>query len=246
MSLLESVLTMVPPNFTPDAFNKFLTQKVVKDVLTKRTNFRRDSKSGSAANPKLAAPVSGEWLGTCNDCRTHDDKQKIKYCLSFKPCGTVDGKGSTPAGDFIVKGVYALDTGTVAWRQSPLRDRLTGNSEMIAEFVGTFSPANWPSQCRTIVGSFLTFGGDYFSVNLQDPELQPLCAKLPSALPTLLTAGTCTPKGADTLTHFSSKNSNPSHVAENESQLEQGSLIKKKAKWNILAQRLAKRWPALE
>merc|ERR1712118_340383 len=105
----------VPPTFTPDVINDFLTPDAVKDFLAKRRNFRRaaNAKSGTSAHPNLVAPFSGEWIGTYKECRAFDG-QEITFCLSFKPCGAIEGTGSMPAGDFIVKGVYNVAKGTVA------------------------------------------------------------------------------------------------------------------------------------
>lgn len=109
--------------------------------------------------------------------------------------------------------------GTVAWKQNPSQASDT-ESKLSTEFVGELTLAHWPSQQATITGSFLTADGDYYTVDLQDPQrlVAQMNAKLGKAgtvdlqvpqgepLPTLLTgAGGCTPKGATTPTHFYSK-----------------------------------------
>lgn len=216
---------MVPPTFAPDVINDFLTPDAVNDFLTKRKNYRHalraaSTKSGSGANPDLVAPVSGEWTGTCKECRSNAfDGQEMMCSLSFKPCGTVEGTGSIPEGDFIIKGVYNIAKGIVAWRQSPLStSSCEHESSLTAEFVGELTLAHGPRQQGSIVGSFLTASGNYYSVDLWDLEIQPHNAKLPLPLPTLLTGGPCTPKGAGMPTVFYSKNSNPSQdMEENES-----------------------------
>eukprot|EP00746_Dinoflagellata_sp_MGD_P072288 gnl/MRDRNA2_/MRDRNA2_29351_c1_seq2.p1 gnl/MRDRNA2_/MRDRNA2_29351_c1~~gnl/MRDRNA2_/MRDRNA2_29351_c1_seq2.p1 ORF type:complete len:258 (-),score=44.23 gnl/MRDRNA2_/MRDRNA2_29351_c1_seq2:219-878(-) len=211
---------MLPPTFTPNVINDFLTPDAVKDFLTKRKNFRRaaNSKSGSSANPDLVAPPSGEWLGACKECRACGDGQEITYCLSFKPCGTVEGSGSIPEGDFIVKGVYNMAKGTVAWRQSPSSSSCCEHeSKLTAEFVGELTlplNPNWPSHQGGICGSFLTTSGDYYGVELDGAEIQSSCGNLPEPLPTLLTGGACTSKGAATPLGFHSKQSNFSHTME--------------------------------
>jgi len=208
-SQLAGLLTMVPPTFSQYCINDFLTPDSVKDFLTKRKNYRRtpNSKSGSTANPSLQAPLSGKWRGACKECRTQPwvDGQQAVYYLSFKPCGSVEGTGNGPEGDFVVKGVYNMAKGTVAWRQKSSQAS-ENDSKLSSEFVGELILAHGPSQRGSIVGSFLTADGDYYTVDLQDPGIQPHNARLPEPLPTLLTgAGGCTPKGATTPTHFHSK-----------------------------------------
>jgi len=160
----------------------------------------------------LVAPLSGEWTGACKECRIQPwvEGQRITYCLSFKPCGTVEGTGKGPEGEFIVKGVYNMAKGTVAWRQKSAQAS-DNESKLGAEFVGELILAQWPCQQGSIAGSLLTANGDYYSVNLRDPEIQPhnaiaiakLAAKLNEPLPTLLTgAGGATPKGTTTATQF--------------------------------------------
>jgi len=211
MSQLSGLLTMVPLTITPD---------VINDFLTKRKNGRREisAKSGSAANPDLVAPISGEWTGTCKECRTcYGDEQQITYRLLFKPCGAVEGSGSSPDGKFLVKGVYDMLKGTVAWRQSSphAASSCEYGSKLTAEFVGDLILAHWPSQQAAIVGTFLTTGGGYYNVELRDPEtaFQPRQKKSPLPLPTLLTGG-CTPKGAGTPARFYCKRSDPSLAEE--------------------------------
>lgn len=193
---------MMPPNFSKDVINDFLTPDAVKDFLSKRKNYRRaaNSKSGSCV-----APPSGEWCGTCKECRSDDrDVQEITYCLSFNPCGTVEGTGSIPEGEFVVKGVYNMAKGIVAWRQIPSASPCEHESKLTAEFVGEIFGG---SHLGRIVGSVLTTSGEYYSVDLRVPQIQASDAKLP--LPTLLTGGASMPKGAGTQTHFYSKNSDP-------------------------------------
>jgi len=192
---------MVPLTITPDKIN---------DFLTKRKNYRREaaSKSGSLANPQLVAPLSGEWTGKCKECRACGDAQQFSYRLSFKPCGLVEGFGSSPEGKFIVKGVYNMLKGTVAWRQSSphAASSCEYGNKLTAEFVGDLILAHWPSQQGAIVGTFLTTSGGFYNVELRDPEsaFQPDQKKQPLPLPTLLTGG-CTPKGAGTPARFYSK-----------------------------------------
>lgn len=197
---------MVPLSITPD---------VINDYVNRRRNHRREvsAKSGSAAHPDLIAPISGEWSGTCKESRTVGKAEKITYRLSFKPCGALEGFGSSPEGQFIVKGVYNMLKGTVAWRQSSphCASSCEYGHKLTAEFVGDLILAHWPAQQGAIVGTFLTTGGGYYNVELWDPEspFQPSNAKAPLPLPTLLTGG-CTPKGAATPTRFFSKNSDHS------------------------------------
>lgn len=202
---------MVPLTITPD---------VVNDFLTKRKNHRREvsAKLGFADSPDLAAPLSGEWTGTCKECRSSkNEEHKITYRLTFKPCGAVEGSGSSPEGKFIVKGVYNMLKGTIAWRQSSPHSASSCEygAKLTAEFVGDLILAHWPSQQGAIVGTFLTTGGGFYNVELWDPDLgvQPGHKRAPLPLPTLLTGG-CTPKGAATPARFySNNNKDPKHAS---------------------------------
>jgi len=212
MSQLSGLLTMVPLTITPD---------VVNDFLTKRKNHRLEvaSKSGSAANPHLVAPLSGEWTGTCKESRISGQGEQITYRLTFKPCGTVEGSATSAEGKFntkySIKGVYNMLKGTVQWRQSS--SHAASSSEYgnkgSAEFVGDLILADHPSEQGligrqgAIVGTFLTTSGGYYHVEIMDPlaAMQPQHKKLPLPLPTLLTGG-CTPKGAGTPARFYSRN----------------------------------------
>lgn len=210
MSQLSGLLTMVPLTITPD---------VVNDFLTKRKNHRLEvaSKSGSAANPHLVAPLSGEWTGKCKECRTSGEGQQITYRLTFKPCGAVEGSAINAEGktQFLVKGVYNMLKGTVQWRQSS--PHAASSSEYgqkgTAEFVGDLIL----KEHGAIVGTFLTTSGGYYNVEIRDPmaAVQTQQAKIPLPLPTLLTGG-CTPKGAGTPARFYSKHGNPLQQNEND------------------------------
>jgi hypothetical protein len=215
MSLPTALLPMVPPHFTAELLNDFLMPDAVKDFLSKRKNYRRaaNSKSGASANPSLVAPASTVWQGTCKECRTYCD-QDITYSLTFKPCGTVEGTGSIPEGDFIVRGVYNMAKGTVAWHQSPSSTSpCEDESRLTSEFVGELTLACWPFQQPSIVGSFLTASGNYYSVELRDPEFK-FQDDDKKHLPTLLTKGTCNTGKADASSRFVSKNASPSIVAD--------------------------------
>lgn len=221
MAQLAGLLPMVPLNLTPEAIDSFLIPETVKDFLSKRKTYRHaaHSKSGSAANADLMAPLSGQWSGTCKECRTCTfHGQKITYCLSFKPCGAIEGTGSFSEGDFVIKGVYNMAKGIVSWCQTPLHsdNSCEHESEFTAEFVGelhlSLSRGNFTKRA-SIVGSFLTTHGDFYSVALHEPQN--------AQLPTLLTGGACTNNvhGVGTPKRFYSKNSDPSHMAEKESKL---------------------------
>eukprot|EP00746_Dinoflagellata_sp_MGD_P160276 gnl/MRDRNA2_/MRDRNA2_86924_c0_seq1.p1 gnl/MRDRNA2_/MRDRNA2_86924_c0~~gnl/MRDRNA2_/MRDRNA2_86924_c0_seq1.p1 ORF type:complete len:230 (+),score=37.87 gnl/MRDRNA2_/MRDRNA2_86924_c0_seq1:76-765(+) len=204
MSHLSGLLTMVPLTITPD---------VVNDFLTKRKNHRLEvaSKSGSAANPHLVAPLSGDWTGTSKESRMSGRGEEIRYRLTFKPCGAVEGSATSAEGKFNIKGVYNMLKGTVQWRQTS--QHAASSSEYgqkgSAEFVGDLILANHPFEQGAIVGTFLTTGGGYYHVELVDPQtaMQPTHAKPVLPLPTLLTGG-CTPKGAGTPARFYSSSNN--------------------------------------
>lgn len=201
MSQLSGLLTMVPLTITPE---------VVREFLSKRKQYRLEgtSKAGSSANPDLVAPMNGEWTGTCKECRAALDGQEITYRLSFKPCGTLEGIGNSPVGKFVIKGVYNMQKGTVAWRQSSPHapSSCEYGSKMIAEFVGDLTLAHWPSQPGSIVGTWLTTSGEFYEVKLRDPQatFHPHLQTVPLPLPTLLTGG-CTPRGAATPQFYSKK-----------------------------------------
>lgn len=191
---------MVPLTITPDVVVEFLSKR-------KKSRLEVSSKCGSAENPSLMAPLSGEWTGTCKECRgSHGDTHEITYRLLFKPCGTVEGFVTTKEGKSNVKGVYNMQKGTVAWRQSPPHAASSSEygAKMTAEFVGDLILAHFPSQQGAIVGTFLTTDGGFYNVQLTDPEaaFQPSNTVFP--LPTLLTGG-CTPKGAATPQFYSRK-----------------------------------------
>lgn len=213
MSQLSGLLTMVPLTITPD---------VVNDFLKKRKNHRLEvaSKSGSAANPHLVAPLSGEWTGSCQEGRMSGRGEEMTYRLTFKPCGAVEGSATSAEGKFNIKGVYNMLKGTVQWRQSS--QHAASSSEYgqkgSAEFVGDLILANHPSEQGAIVGTFLTTSGGYYHVELMDPlaATQPTHVKPLLPLPTLLTGG-CTPKGAGTPARFYSRNNN--HTQEMDSDL---------------------------
>lgn len=204
---------MVPLTITPDVVVEFLGKR-------KKSRLEVSSKSGSAENPSLIAPLSGEWTGTCKEQRTgrpcmeecrgsHGDTHEITYRLLFKPCGTVEGFVTTREGKSNVKGVYNMQKGTVAWRQSPPHAASSSEygAKMTAEFVGDLILAHFPSQQGAIVGTFLTTDGGFYNVQLTDPEaaFQPHQNTV-FPLPTLLTGG-CTPKGAATPQFYSRKSS---------------------------------------
>eukprot|EP00746_Dinoflagellata_sp_MGD_P165936 gnl/MRDRNA2_/MRDRNA2_95503_c0_seq1.p1 gnl/MRDRNA2_/MRDRNA2_95503_c0~~gnl/MRDRNA2_/MRDRNA2_95503_c0_seq1.p1 ORF type:complete len:248 (+),score=30.02 gnl/MRDRNA2_/MRDRNA2_95503_c0_seq1:67-810(+) len=221
MAQLAGLLPMVPLNLTPEAIDSFLIPETVNDFLSKRRTHRRaaHSKSGSAANADLMernccqAPLSGQWSGTCKECRSCTfHGQQITYCLSFKPCGAIEGTGSFSEGDFVIKGVYNMAKGIVSWCQTPLHsdNSCEHESELTAEFVGELHLSlsiGKLTKRASIVGSFLTTNGDYYSVALREPEIQPQN----SQLPTLLTGGTCVNNvnGVGTPKRFYSKNSHP-------------------------------------
>lgn len=193
---------MVPLTITPDVVTEFLAKR-------KKYRLESSSKSGSAENPNLVAPLSGEWTGRCKECRgSHNDGHEITYRLLFKPCGTIEGTGSSPEGKFKIKGVYNMLKGTVAWRQSSPHAASSSEygNKMTAEFVGDLILAHFPSQQGAIVGTFLTTGGEFYNIELKDPEavFQPHQKTKPLPLPTLLTGG-CTPKGAATPQFYSNK-----------------------------------------
>jgi hypothetical protein len=200
---------MVPLTITPD---------VVNDFMKKRKNHRLEvaSKSGSAANPHLVAPLSGEWTGTCKDNQISGQGEQITYRLTFKPCGAVEGSATSAQGKFNIKGVYNILKGTVQWRQSS--QHASSSSEYgqkgSAEFVGDLILAK--ERCDgAIVGTFLTTHGGYYHVELIDPlaAAQPKHVKPLLPLPTLLTGG-CTPKGAGTPARFYSRNNDPMHETD--------------------------------
>jgi hypothetical protein len=200
---------MVPLTITPD---------VVNEYLTKRKSLRLEvaSKSGSAANPQLVPPLSGEWTGFCTQTSSHStkesrscgQKQQITYNLTFKPCGTVEGTVTSADGKFKIKGVYNMLKGTVQWRQSPLHAASSSEygAKGAAEFVGDLILPRKPSEQGAIVGTSLSTSGAYYKVEIRDPlaAIQPEQAKSVLPLPTLLTGG-CTPKGAGTPARFYSR-----------------------------------------
>jgi hypothetical protein len=116
---------------------------------------------------------------------------KVQYNIVFKADGDIEGSGSSTEGVFTIKGVYNLETGTVAWRQSAASCPVWHNpctkygAKVESEFFGEMSNLAVPGPVR-ITGTFLTDLGRYCAVNLQCPRASE--AEITVGLPNLLTA----------------------------------------------------------
>jgi len=168
------------------------TQIINENLATRRSHRQAPcERSGSDENPELvdSVPPSGEWSGEYQDMPcVANQEYKVRYDIVFKTDGTVEGSGSSSEGKFMIKGIYNLCSGIVAWRSS------TSGSRTAAEFYGEVSKVRGMTQ---ITGTFLTSFGRYCIVSLRS------ACERGTALPTLLT-GSTTPKreGKENATSF--------------------------------------------
>jgi len=109
--------------------------------------------------------------------------------IVFKADGTVEGAGSSAEGKFMIKGVYNLCSGIVAWRQVTSSSHSCAKSSIriAAEFYGEVSKLQGRTQ---ITGTFLTIKGRYCVMKLRSTcEKERAIANTGNvgSLPTLLT-----------------------------------------------------------
>jgi hypothetical protein len=106
---------------TPDQVNP----QIIKENLANRKSFRlKQERAIPDENPLLVLPPSGEWSGAYQDMPcVANEEHEVKYKITFKANGFVEGSGSSSEGDFHINGVYDRCTGIVAWSQFPSNPR---------------------------------------------------------------------------------------------------------------------------
>jgi len=169
---------------------KEVTSNVINENLTNRKQFRvKQEKTAPNEDPLLLVPPSGDWSGKYQDMPcVADQEHEVKYNITFKDDGAIEGSLSCDDGDFKIKGAYNFSTGIVAWGQFPINPRPNAKA---TEFYGDiYNLTSGPSR---ITGTFLTSSGRYCVLNL----VNPLAGNVKEVLPTLL-AGRTKPRRQST------------------------------------------------
>jgi len=171
---LWSLLSTAPEKVTSD---------IIKQNLADRKRFRvGQERIVPSEDPLQLVPPSGEWSGEFQDMPcVANQEHEVKYKVTFKADGAVEGSYSCEDGDFKIKGAYNFSTGIVAWSQFPVNPRPNTTA---TEFYGDiYNLASGPSR---ITGTFLTSSGRYCVMNL----VNPLAGNVKEVLPAPLTGST--------------------------------------------------------
>jgi len=154
-----------------------VSKQIIDENLANRRSHRQQpfERVGTDENEALVdiMPPSGEWSGEYQDMPCVANKEfKVRCDIVFKSDGSVDGSGSSVEGNFMIKGIYNLYSGIVAWRQviSSSSSCTENGSRIAAEFYGELSRLQ---DATEITGTFLTNKGRYCVMKLSSAsELQ--------------------------------------------------------------------------